>query len=99
MRAGGSLFPHLQHCQECLLRDINSADTLHALLAFLLLFQEFALATEITAIAFCDNVLAESSHSFASDNLRPEGRLNGDFEHLARHKLSHLGNQRLAALV
>src|SRR5687768_12848604 len=46
-----SLVVHLEHGEEGLLRDLDPADLLHALLAFLLLLEEFLLARRVAAVA------------------------------------------------
>src|SRR5262249_52149331 len=42
---------YLQHGQERFLRDFDAADPLHSLLAFLLLFQQLALSSDVAAVA------------------------------------------------
>jgi len=48
---------HFQNGEEGFLRDVHLADALHAALAFFLLFEEFAFARDVSAIAFGENVL------------------------------------------
>src|SRR5262245_39902965 len=52
----------LQHRQERLLGDFDSADLLHALLAFLLLLEKLALAGDVAAVALGGHVLAHGLH-------------------------------------
>ena len=52
------VFAHFEDGEEGLLRNIDLADAFHALLAFLLLFQELALTADVSAVAFGDDVLA-----------------------------------------
>ena len=63
------LFANLQHCQKCLLRNVDFADSLHPLLAFLLLLEQLAFAADVAAIALCDDVLADRGHRLARDDL------------------------------
>src|SRR5579885_643925 len=46
-----SLLAHVEHRQEGLLGNLHGADLLHALLAFLLLLQQLALARDVAAVA------------------------------------------------
>src|SRR3546814_8463562 len=45
------LFLDAQHREECFLRNLDGADLLHALLAFLLLFKKLLLARSIATVA------------------------------------------------
>src|SRR6266542_2830461 len=58
---------HLQRRDERLLRNLHLAELAHALLAFLLLLQELALARHVAAVAFRGHVLAEGAHGLARD--------------------------------
>src|ERR1039457_2987683 len=42
----------LQHLDERLLQDVHVADGFHPLFAFLLLFEQFAFARDVAAVAF-----------------------------------------------
>src|SRR5438132_14411251 len=53
-----SLVAQAQGRDERLLRDLDPADALHALLAFLLLLQQLALARDVAAVALGQHVLA-----------------------------------------
>ncbi len=55
---------HPEHRQECLLRDLHRADPLHALLAFLLLLEQLALAGDVATVALGEDVLAHRPHRF-----------------------------------
>src|SRR6267378_2746913 len=68
---------HLQHCQKRFLRNLDPADFLHALLAFLLLFEQFALARDVAAVALGNYILAHRLYGFARDDFRADGRLDG----------------------
>src|SRR3954453_8426846 len=52
----------LEHRQERLLGHLDPADLLHALLAFLLLLEQLALARDVAAVALGDHVLAHRLH-------------------------------------
>src|SRR6186997_588363 len=56
---GALLGPDLQHGEKRFLRNLDTADALHALLAFLLLLQQLALARNVAAVAFGEHVLAQ----------------------------------------
>src|SRR5205807_6695567 len=58
-------------------------DLLHALLAFGLLGEQLALASNIAAIAFRRHVFAHRRDCFAGNDAAADGGLNGDFEHMA----------------
>src|SRR5436190_3290067 len=90
---------HPEHRQEGLLRDLDSADTLHPLFPFLLLLQQLALAADIAAVALGQHVLAQRLDRFPGDDAAADGRLDGDLEHLPWNQLAHLRRQRAAALV
>src|ERR1700736_1939947 len=60
---------HLQRGNERFLRDVDLAELPHLLLAFLLLFQKFAFARDVAAIAFGGDVLAQRADGFAGDHL------------------------------
>ena len=66
---------NLEHGQKGFLRDFDFADALHALLAFLLLFEQLALPRDVAAIAFREHVLPECLDAFARDDAAPDGRL------------------------
>ena len=62
--------------------DVDTADALHALLAFLLLFEELALAGNVGAVALGQHVLAHSMNRLASDDLGADRGLDRYPEHL-----------------
>ena len=62
---------------ERLLRDVDVADFLHALLAFALLVKKLAFTGNVAAVAFGENVFAELADIFAGDDLATDGALNG----------------------
>ena len=51
MSRRATLLPHLQRRDERLLRDFHLAELAHALLAFLLLFEQLAFSGHVAAIA------------------------------------------------
>src|SRR5690606_33181947 len=65
------LVPNLQHRQERLLRNLDGADALHPLLAFLLLLEQLALTRDVTAVTLRQHVLAQRLHRFASHDALP----------------------------
>src|SRR6185437_836263 len=93
--AGGDF----EDSEEGFLRDIHATDALHALLAFLLFFEELALARDIAAVAFGEHVLANGADRLAGDDTAADGGLNGHLEHLPRNQFPQAGDQLAAALV
>src|SRR5262245_32036600 len=85
-----SLRFQIQHGEKSFLRNIDLADALHAALSFFLLFQQLALARDVTAVALCDNVLADGRNILAGDDPASDRGLDGYFEHLSRDELPHL---------
>lgn len=79
-----------EHGEEGFLRDFYGANLLHALLAFFLLLEEFALSGDVAAVAFCGHVLAHGLDGLAGDNFRSYGCLNSDVELLTRYQLLEL---------
>src|ERR1700730_9067076 len=77
---------HLEHREECLLGDFDAADALHALLAFLLLFEQLALARDVAAVALREHVLAHRLDGLAGDDAAANRRLDRHLEHLARNQ-------------
>src|SRR6266542_1556536 len=86
---------HAKDGQEGLLRDLDGTDPLHALLAFLLLLEELALARDVAAVALGEHVLAHRPDRLAADDMRADCRLDRHFEHLSRDQLLELFHQRL----
>src|SRR5277367_1334173 len=54
-----------QHGEKRFLGNVYAADALHAFLAFLLFFEEFPFARDISAVALRDHVLANRADRFA----------------------------------
>ena len=65
---------------------LDVANLLHAFLASLLLFQQFALTAHVTAVALGQHVLTHLLDGFAGDDLRADSSLNGDIELLEKQK-------------
>src|SRR6266849_8950536 len=81
---------HFQRRNERLLRNVHLAELAHALLAFLLLLQELALARHVAAIALGGDVLAEGAHGLAGDDFSAARRLVRNLEHVRRDQLFEL---------
>ena len=88
-----SFVSDLQHRQERFLRNLHGADALHALLAFLLLLEQLALARDVAAVALGQHVLAQRLDRFARDDAGADRRLDRHLEHLPRDQLAHLRRQ------
>src|ERR1044072_553352 len=84
---------YFQYCEKRFLGNLDAADFLHALLAFLLLLEQLPLARDVTAVAFGDYVLAHRLHRFARDYFGADGRLDGHFKKLPRDQFLHFGGQ------
>src|SRR5947209_17129279 len=82
--------PDVEHGEERVLRHFDAADLLHALLALLLALEQLALAGDVAAVAFGGHVLAIGLHGLAGDDVRADGRLDGDVVLLARDALAQL---------
>src|SRR5512139_2291194 len=67
----------LQHREEGLLRDLDLAELLHALLAFFLLLEQLALARDVAAVALGEHVLAQRLDGRAGDHVRADRGLDG----------------------
>src|SRR6266566_7821644 len=89
----GALLVKLEHRHERLLRNLDRADSLHSPLAFLLLFQQFAFAGDVSAIAFRENVLPDRGNGLPSDHLAADRRLDRHLVHLARNDRFQLLHQ------
>src|SRR5712671_6912735 len=84
--------------EEGFLRDIHLADALHAALAFFLFFEEFALAGNVSAVAFGENVFADGRNGFARDDAAANRGLDRHLKHLPRNELSQARHQVAPAL-
>ena len=99
MRRRGPSIVDLQDREERLLRHLDRADLLHALLARLLLLEQLLLAGDVAAVAFCQHVLAQRLDVLARDDVGADGGLDRHVVHLARDLLAHLGRHRAAAVL
>ena len=79
-----------KNCQESLLRHLDIADLLHALLSSLLFLKQLALAADITTIALGCHILTNLLHRLAGNNLSTDGSLNGNIKLLAGNELFQL---------
>src|SRR5206468_12838289 len=70
---------------EGLLRNLDPADGLHPLLAFLLLLQQLALTRDVAAVALGKNVLTDRANRFPGDDPRADGGLDRHLELLPRN--------------
>src|SRR5262245_38674415 len=83
----------LQDGQKRFLGDVHAPDPLHALLPFLLLLEQLALARDVAAVALREDVLAHRLDGLAAEDLAPDGRLDDDLEQLPGNELLHLRGQ------
>src|ERR1035441_4233163 len=82
-----------EHFDKGFLGNVDRAEGLHAFLAFLLLFQEFALAADVAAITLGGYVFAQRANGFAGDDFAADSGLNGDRILLARDDFLQLGGE------
>src|SRR5207245_1543665 len=80
---------YLQDRQKGLLGNIHFAHPLHPPFAFFLLFQQLALAGDVTAVALRQDVLADGSDGLAGNDPVADGGLDGYLEHLAGDQFPH----------
>src|SRR5688500_19388042 len=98
-RAGGkgtarsSTVAPLQHREKRLLGNLHRADLLHALLPFLLFFEQLSLARDVPAVALGEHVLSQCLHVLARHDVPADRRLIRDLEHLPRYERPQLGYQ------
>src|SRR6185312_3083530 len=83
------LFSNLQNREKRFLWNLDIADLLHALFTGFLLFQKLAFTRDIAAIAFGQHILAQRLDTFPGDNVRADGGLNSDIEHLPGNQFTH----------
>src|SRR3972149_2278642 len=84
---GSSLFIHRQHSKECFLRYLHAPDLLHALLPFLLLLEQLALAREFAAVTFGKAILPHGDDRLACNHFAADRRLDRHLEHLTWNQL------------
>src|ERR1035437_7399725 len=80
--------PDLEHAEEGFLGNLHAANALHALLAFLLFFEEFAFAADVAAVELGDDVLAQRRNGFARHDFVADGGLQRYLEHLSGNLLA-----------
>src|SRR5258706_13362184 len=73
----------LQDGQKGLLRDVDLAHLLHPFFPLFLLFEELPLSGDVATVAFRRHVLAHRAHGLATDDPRPDRRLDRDLVLLA----------------
>src|SRR5215208_1708998 len=81
---------HLENGQERLLRNLDGADLLHALLPLFLLLEELALARDVPAVALGEHVLPEGGDGLPGDDLVADGGLDRHLVQLSRNQLLEL---------
>jgi hypothetical protein len=84
----------LQNREECFLRDFDRPDLLHALLAFLLLLEQLALARHVAAVALGRDVAKRDLSRFLIQPSRPAARSRT----VAPDLLAHAPDRRAPAL-
>ena len=72
------------------LRNFHRSETAHTLFALFLLFKQFFLSCNITAVALREDVLAQGFYCFPRDYLPADAGLNRHFKKLARDMLFQL---------
>src|SRR5437016_12650968 len=83
----GSAVAHAEGGDEGGLRDLDLAELAHPLFAFLLLFEELALAGHVAAVAFGEHVLAQGLDGLAGDNPAADRCLDRHGKKLARDQI------------
>src|SRR5205814_7634161 len=74
----------IQDREERLLRHLDRADLLHPFLTLLLLLEQLPLPGDVAAVALGEHVLALGLDRLTRDHARPDRRLHGHVEELAR---------------
>lgn len=69
------------------MRNFDCPDALHALLSLFLFFEQLALAGDVAAVTFGENVFSDRLDRAAADNLSSDSALDGDVELLPRDKI------------
>ena len=80
----------MEHCEECLLRNLHGTHLFHPLLSFFLLLEQLAFARDVAAVALREHVLSERLHGCARDDFLPDRCLYDDLKKLARNKFLQL---------
>src|SRR5688572_15617548 len=89
----------LQYSEKGFLRNLDAADALHPLLAFLLPLEQLPLSRDVAAVALGEHVLALRLDRLPRDHARADRRLHRNVEQLARDLLAQLVDERSAAAV
>src|SRR6266566_2918143 len=90
---------NLEDGEKRFLRNVHLADTLHALLAFFLFFEQLAFAGDVAAVALGENVFTDRRNRFARNHTAADGGLNRHFKQLPRNQFSQAGHEFAAALI
>src|SRR6476660_4710300 len=88
-----------QHREKGLLRDLDAADALHPLLAFLLLLEQLALPRNVAAVTLREHVLPQRLDRLTRDDPAADRGLDRDLEHLPRNQLPHFRRQCPPAVI
>ena len=91
------IIPRIEDGHEGFLGDGDLADHLHALLALFLLFEQFALAADVAAVALGGHVLAQGLDGLAGNDPPADGRLQRNVKQMAGDLLAEAVDQRPAA--
>ena len=71
------LFLDFEHFDEGLLRYLDFTELAHFLFAFLLFFEEFALARDVASVTLCGDVFAQGWDGLSGDDFSSDGGLDG----------------------
>src|SRR5262249_16758710 len=82
-----------QDGEEGLLGNLDAAYALHSFFAFLLLFEELAFSSYVSAIPFGEDVLAQRFDGLSCNDLISYGGLYSNFEQLSGDEGPHLLDQ------
>ena len=72
---------------KCRLRYFDFAELAHSLFAFLLFIQQFAIAGDVAAVAFCSHVFTHGRDGFAGNDFAANSRLNRNLEQVPRDEV------------
>ena len=84
------VFVILENCCKRFLRHFDLTELAHALLAFLLLFEQLLLTSDITAVALRKDILSQRLYSLARYYLLAYGRLDRHLELVRRNNILEL---------
>ena len=80
----------LENGHKGALGHLNGAYLAHALLTFLLLFKEFALAGDVAAVTLGRHILAHLTYGFTCNDFCADGCLHGNVKLLAGNQILEL---------